>query len=274
MLGSPIAHSKSPALQLAAYGVLGLDWQYSAVEVTDDTLADFVESRDDAWRGLSLTMPLKRDILALLDRRDLLVQTTGSANTVLFRGDGNKRYLHGFNTDVFGITEAFRRQGTTKLGIVQILGGGATAASAIVAAGQLGAHTVHVSVRTPDKATGLLDVGKAAGVTVIIGSLADAPTAAKRPDAVISTIPNGVETGIVFPEDTRSTAVLLDVAYHPWPSALASEWNAAGGAVIGGLDMLVLQALAQVRIFVGGNPASALDKEPVVLAAMFAAVGL
>jgi hypothetical protein len=70
VLGSPIAHSQSPALHTAAYAALGLDWQYDAVEVTGATLADFVASRDASWRGLSLTMPLKRDVLPLL-------QTTG-----------------------------------------------------------------------------------------------------------------------------------------------------------------------------------------------------
>jgi shikimate dehydrogenase len=66
VLGSPIAHSQSPALHTAAYAALGLDWQYDAVEVTGATLANFVASRDASWRGLSLTMPLKRDVLPLL----------------------------------------------------------------------------------------------------------------------------------------------------------------------------------------------------------------
>ena len=106
VLGSPITHSKSPLLHAAAYAELGLDWQYDAIEVTGDTLAEFVSSRGPEWRGLSLTMPLKRDVLPLLDSRDDAVELTGVANTLLF---GAAR--RGFNTDVYGITEAFRANG-------------------------------------------------------------------------------------------------------------------------------------------------------------------
>lgn len=274
VLGSPIVHSKSPALHAAAYAVLGIDWQYDAIEVTGETLADFVESRDDNWRGLSLTMPLKRDVLELLDRRDPLVDQTGSANTVLFRGTGAKRYLHGFNTDVDGIVQAFTRHGHTNLSVVQILGGGATAASALAAVGRLGASRVQLSVRTPAKAEGLIAVGATYGVDVVVGSLADAATALKRPDAVISTLPNGVELDVPFSEQTRRNAVLFDVAYHPWPSTLATKWQAVDGAVIGGLEMLVLQALVQIRIFMHNSPERVLERENEVLAAMRAAVGL
>ena len=63
VLGSPIAHSKSPALHRAAYGALGLDWTYEAVEVRDGALEPFLAGLDASWRGLSLTMPLKREVL-------------------------------------------------------------------------------------------------------------------------------------------------------------------------------------------------------------------
>jgi shikimate dehydrogenase len=68
--------------------------------------------------------------------------------------------------------------------------------------------------------------------------------------------------------------VLFDVAYSPWPTSLASSWYGVGGEVIGGLEMLVLQALVQVRIFVGGHPDLSLEHESEVLAAMRASVGL
>ena len=82
VLGLPIAHSLSPTLHHAAYGVLGLDWQYEAVELGGADLPEFVESRDESWRGLSLTMPLKRDILPILDSTSELALETRSANTV------------------------------------------------------------------------------------------------------------------------------------------------------------------------------------------------
>src|SRR5215213_7988900 len=95
VLGSPISHSKSPALHRAAYARLGLDWQYSAIEMDGAGLAEFLQTRDAAWRGLSLTMPLKQDVLPLLDDLDEIARLTHAANTVLLAG-GVRR---GFNTD-------------------------------------------------------------------------------------------------------------------------------------------------------------------------------
>jgi len=274
VLGSPIAHSASPTLHRAAYAVLGLEWEYESVDVTSAGLADFVTTRDASWRGLSLTMPLKRDILPLLSEVDPLVSVTGSANTVLFGSDGlsgSDGRLAGFNTDVDGIVGAFAARGHDRLGVVQILGGGATAASAIAAAARLSADTVFVSMRSPERADDLRLVGRGSGVDVVIGALSDAAAIETRPDAIISTLPNGAQVDVHFAPETIARAVLFDVAYHPWPSALASVW---GGDVISGLEMLVLQALSQVRIFVAGDPRSVLDDEPTVLAAMYAAVGI
>jgi shikimate dehydrogenase len=255
VLGSPIAHSKSPALHAAAYGALGLDWQYEAIEVTEAELAEFIAGLDETWRGLSLTMPLKRAVLPLLAESDELVERTGVANTVLF--DGGAR---GFNTDVYGITEAFRSNGVESLESVQILGGGATAVSALVAVAELGARKVQFTLRDPSKGVGLELLARSLGVDVGESS---------NPDAVISTLPGHAAHRFEISENVRAAAVLFDVAYDPWPSELAARWT---GQVISGLDMLTLQALAQVRIFVNGSPDAELDNESEVLAAMRRAV--
>ena len=103
VLGKPIAHSLSPALHIAAYQALGLDdWTYQAIECDEAGLAAFVGSRGTDWAGLSLTMPLKRTVLPLLDHVDPLAAATGGANTVVFRPDGR----YGYNTDVRGIVDA------------------------------------------------------------------------------------------------------------------------------------------------------------------------
>jgi shikimate dehydrogenase len=274
VLGRPIAHSQSPLLHAAAYQRLGLAWRYDAIELTTDGLADFIASRGPIWRGLSLTMPLKREVLPLLDYADELVEKTGSANTVLFDQRDGRRWISGFNTDVYGIGEAFRRKGHSGLGSVQILGGGATAASAIAAVASLGATTVLVSVRSPERAARLVGLGAALGTEVSIGRLSDAASPGIAPDAIVSTLPNAVDATIVFDEATRQRAVLFDVAYSPWPTSLASSWYDVGGEVIGGLDMLVLQAMMQVRIFVSGNPDLAVERESEVLASMWESVGL
>ncbi|GAB3797857.1 shikimate dehydrogenase [Humibacter antri] len=288
VLGSPIAHSKSPDLHDAAYRVLGLPWSYERAEIAPDELADFVHDRPDAWRGLSLTMPLKQSVLPLVATLDETARLTGAANTILFDADEHgERILHGFNTDVAGIVRALVAAGTSAARSVLVWGGGATAASAIVASAELGAAEAIVQVREPARAEHLVALGRAVGLRVLIARFSD--RVARRPDLVVSTLPGQAGAGGTAERLVRSSAVeqaaregvlLLDVAYDPWPTRIVAEWNAVANAahtrpnVLSGLAMLVHQALLQVRIFVTGDPEQHLPDEPRVLAAMLAAVGL
>jgi shikimate dehydrogenase len=264
VLGSPIAHSLSPRLHAAAYAQLGLDWTYESVELTGERLPAFLDDCDTAWRGLSLTMPLKRDVVPLLDTVDTTARLTGVVNTVRFDDSGR----HGFNTDVAGIVWAFQQNGVPALSEVAVLGGGATAVSALVAASELGAQSVHFWVRTPAKASALRDVADALDLRILVSAFTDVDSALETPDAVISTLPNGSVVDLLVSREARARAVLFDVAYDPWPTSLATAWAEAGGRSISGLEMLINQALVQVRVFVTGDPDAALDDEDAVLSAM------
>lgn len=271
VLGSPISHSKSPQLHAAAYRVLGLPWSYSAVEVIEGSLGAFLNTCDSSWRGLSLTMPLKREVLPMLASRSRLVETVGAANTVLF-DDGLA--MHGFNTDVAGIVAAFADHGVSALERVQILGGGATAASVLAAAAQLGATQATVMARDPERASAWEQLAARLGIELTIRRLGIADRSLIVPSAVISTLPGSVEHGLVFPEAVRQQAALLDVAYEPWPSSLAAAWAAVGGTVVSGLEMLLHQAIEQVRIFISGQEGGVLPDEHQVVQAMRESVGL
>ena len=276
VLGQPIAHSKSPLLHSAAYAALGLDWRYDRVELSGEGLEHFIRSRDSGWRGLSLTMPLKRDVLPLLDASDPLVSLTGAANTVLFEpgaadSDGlPTRTVRGFNTDVYGVSQALKVAGVGKPRLVHVLGAGATAASIIVAVGELGARSIVILARTPAKAAPLEELGESLGIDVTVRPLDE--TGGEVPDLVASALPGHVEHAPRFPIEVYTGSVLFDVAYDPWPSALATTWLEHGGTVVSGLEMLLHQALAQVRIFVTGSPVTVLPDEDAVFAAMRGAV--
>jgi len=271
VLGSPIEHSKSPLLHAAAYRELGLPWSYSAIEVVEGSLGAFVNTCDANWRGLSLTMPLKREVLPMLASRSELVEAVGAANTVLFDDD---MAMHGFNTDVAGIVGAFADHEVTALESVQILGGGATAASVLAAIAQLGATRASVSVRDPERAGGLEPLASRLGIELTVRRLGVADRSLIVPSAVISTLPGSADHGMVFPEAVREQAVLLDVAYEPWPSVLAAAWTEVGGTVVSGLEMLLHQAIGQVRIFVTGDEGGVLPGEHRVIQAMRGSVGL
>jgi len=270
VLGSPIGHSKSPALHRAAYEKLGLPWEYGTADVTGDGLAAFIDGLGPEWRGLSLTMPLKQSVIPLADELDRLAEQTGVANTVLL-DDGK---LRGFNTDVSGIVWALEAVGLESANFVHILGGGATAASALVAAAELGADRVDIYVRSLERSVWLEPLAHELGLRVRIRPLSQADRSLDIPDLVISTLPGGTTTDALYTDSTRRRSVLLDVSYEPWPSVLAASWQAVGGRVVSGLAMLAHQALLQIRIFVSGDPLEPLDDEDAVLAAMLDAVGI
>jgi shikimate dehydrogenase len=244
VLGSPIAHSLSPALHLAAYADLGLDWGYQAIEVTADGLPDFLRTRDEHWRGLSLTMPLKRAVLPLLDHADAQVQRSGVANTVVL--EGGRRWGH--NTDVPGAVAALRERISGEIATVTVLGGGATATSLALAVADLGATHLTIAARDPRKAraTGE-EVLAPLPVQVDWVLLEEAPQA----DLVVSTVPSGAlaEPGHgALLERLAAAPAVFDVVYDPWPTALS---RAAQGIVVSGLDLLVHQANLQVQLFTG-----------------------
>ncbi len=267
VLGSPIEHSRSPQLHRAAYAVLGLDWQYEAIEVPEQGLAHFLDGLDASWRGLSLTMPLKRAVVALVDTASELVTLTGVANTVLL-AEGRRS---AFNTDVDGIRRALAASGLTAIEGMVILGGGATAVSALVAAQRSGAARVAVVLRDPAKAGELVELGDRLGVSVTRHRLG-AFTPEFLPELVVNTIPAAAVGELPHPAELHS-ALLFEASYEPWPTPLARLWAEAGSTVVPGIDMLIEQALLQVRIFVAGDPDHPLADEPAVLGAMRHAVG-
>jgi shikimate dehydrogenase len=271
--GSPIAHSRSPILHRTAYQLLGLDWEYGSRDVVAADLPAIVSGLDDEWRGLSLTMPLKQVAYEIAGTRDAMAELTGAVNTLRFVGSGTDRTVFGYNTDVAGITRALAAIGVTEAPHVHILGGGATAASAVVAAAELGALSVSILARSPGKSESLIALAHRAGLAVDLARFEDAERL-PQPQLVVSTLPGGSPPPVSYPASVISGAALLDVAYDPWPSELASRWADAAGPVANGLSMLVQQAVVQVRIFAFNDPFQPLEDEETVLAAMLASVGL
>lgn len=280
VLGSPISHSKSPDLHRAAYRAAGLDWTYEAIDVDSAQLPGFLSGLGEDWAGLSLTMPLKETVLDLVDSISATVRATRAANTLVFAAAPGREIYRGtagaseggavaHNTDVDGIVAAIRESTgqSFRPRNVAVLGAGATARSATVAAARLGAEQVRVHARRPAVAeASLADVAAASGVPLAVLPWADAPAAA-RADLVISTVPTGV-TAELAEEISRGRApsgVLLDVVYHPWPSPLAQAWTGANGTAVSGLLMLLHQAAEQVRLMAGINPDTAAMREAVGL---------
>lgn len=268
VLGHPIAHSLSPTLHRAAYQALGLaGWTYDAVDVDEERLPGVFAGLDSSWAGLSLTMPLKRAVRPLLVAESALAAAVGAVNTVLFTEAGPV----GDNTDVGGIRAALDEVGVGEVGRAAVLGGGATATSALAALNLLGCPAPLVHVRRTATAADLAAAAVRLGMRPELRGLD--PQALDRSagaEVVISTLPGTAADGLAEllvermcrPGAGARPPVLLDVVYAPWPTALARRWTASGGIVVGGFAMLLHQAGAQVRLMTG---------RPAPLAAMRAA---
>ncbi len=267
VLGSPIGHSLSPRIHRAAYTVLGLDWRYSAVRCGEAGLGAFLAGRGPEWRGLSLTMPLKEEAFRLATSLDPIARESGVVNTLRHRDDGG---WDGFNTDVAGLAHAIDAANLDAARTV-VLGTGATAVSAVLAARQLGARELHVVGRRPEAAIALAQRFDGSSDMHCAGmGLSDPELREWQPTLTISTLPGPAGTSLDLP-DTLHAAPLFDVAYDPWPSPLARRHERAGGRSLPGTDMLVEQAIVQIRIFSGGDPTIPLAEESAVRAAMRAA---
>ncbi|MGW0906628.1 shikimate dehydrogenase [Streptomyces sp. NPDC002853] len=251
VLGSPIAHSLSPVLHRAAYGELGLaDWTYDLFDVDEAALPGFLDGLGPEWAGLSLTMPLKRAVIPLLDEISETAASVEAVNTVVFTDDGRRV---GDNTDVPGMVAALREHGIEQVESAAILGAGATASSALAALARVCTGEVVAYVRSEARAAEMRQWGERLEVEVRTADWADAERALSAP-LVIATTPAGT-TDVLSAAVPERPTTLFDVLYDPWPTVLAARWSMYGGAVVSGLDLLVHQAVLQVEQMTGRSPA-------------------
>jgi shikimate dehydrogenase len=244
VLGSPIAHSRSPQLHLAAYRALGLeDWSYERIECGAEQLPALVAGFGPEWVGVSVTMPGKFVALACADEATARAELVGSANTLV----PTNRGWRADNTDVDGVTGAVGAMS----GPAVVVGSGGTAPAAVVGLTALGVSGITVAARNPHKAARLVELGTRLGVPTAFCGL-DEPGLAEQTAAaavLISTVPADVAAR--YAPVLAAVPVLLDAIYEPWPTPLAAAVTAAGGRVISGLQMLLHQAFTQVELFTG-----------------------
>ncbi len=246
VLGSPIEHSLSPALHRSAYQHLGLDWTYDAVRVEESGLEELLAGLDQSWRGLSLTMPLKRAVVPLVDSLDRWARLSGVVNTVLLE-PGRRA---GFNTDVPGARAAIEERVEGSVSTALVLGGGATATSVLLALSELGCASAHLLVRDPARAEETVAAVAAhpRAPRLSVGTLASA--GAHDADIVVSTLPGVAQTPALL-ESCAAVPAVFEVVYDPWPTPLAHAAQESGRDLVSGLDLLAHQAVLQVELMTG-----------------------
>ncbi|WP_410579060.1 shikimate dehydrogenase [Amycolatopsis sp. lyj-108] len=254
ILGKPVEHSLSPVLHGAAFRALGLDgWTYERVEMDGPGLPAFVDGLGPEWTGFSVTMPGKRAALEFADEVTPRATAVGAANTLVRRETG---WLADC-TDVDGVTEALRIAGEYSPGEDDaavagvVLGAGGTAAAAVVGLASLGVRTVRLVVRDPARATETVEAAQRAGLDAEVLRWADADFGKLAADSAV--LVNTVPPDAVRPHlaELARIGCVLDVIYHPWPTALAEAVAEQGGRLATGLDMLLHQAFGQSEYFTG-----------------------
>jgi shikimate dehydrogenase len=241
VLGSPISHSLSPALHNAAYKILGVEGQYSAIEMTPDRLAEFISSRDDSWTGFSLTMPLKETVIEIAEEVDPLAVQIGGANTLVRTSQG----WRASTTDVNGFRSALMAHGVSTGDSSLVIGSGATARAAVAALDGAG-RTIYVLHRNSQRCAGIIKAAPLADVHFLDWG-ATLPAA----QVTINTTPAGVADHLVERLPQLPSGLYFESLYNPWPTLMMDTWRNRGGQSIDGLDLLVHQGIDQIALMTG-----------------------
>ena len=240
VLGSPISHSLSPVLHKAAFAFLGIEGDYSAIKVESGALAKCLQTRSSEFDYLSLTMPLKEEVLGLGFDADALTQRIQSGNTLIKRND--KWSIS--STDGSGFVAALEHAGINEIESVLLLGAGGTA-RAVTGSLDSVAKNIHVLGRSSLRQEALESAISHSHFEYHRWS---SDIDFTQYDLVVNTTPAAAADLLASAVNPGIKATLFDVIYKPWPTELAQRWSDCGGTVINGLELLMYQGLDQLAM--------------------------
>jgi shikimate dehydrogenase len=249
VLGWPVAHSRSPAIQNAALEAAGLaaTWHYQLLPVPPDLFDETVRALPHAWfRGVNVTIPHKEAALSLATAASDRARAIGAANTLLFQSDGR---IDADNTDAPALTEALSRHIELRGSSALVLGAGGSARAAVWALKNAGAADVAIWNRTPERAEKL---AASFGARTV-----DKPEASDHVDAIINCTSVGLHDGDelealgIDAEQLRHHRVAVDFVYRSGPTPLLQAARAAGLPTVDGLELLIGQGAIAFELFTG-----------------------
>jgi shikimate dehydrogenase len=247
VIGSPIAHSLSPALHNAAFAAGGVGCHMVALEVPTGSGAAAVSAMHAVGMlGMAVTTPLKSEVAAAVDEVDVAAAALRSVNTVVLRDDGTTL---GASTDGIGFVDSVGAAGFDLAGArVVVLGAGGAARSIVDALGRAGVAEIVIVNRSSGAARA---AARLAG-TARVGDVDDVRGA----DLLVNATSVGMATdeSPLDPALLHAGMVVADIVYHPRATALLGDAAAAGARTIDGLGMLVHQAVHQQRLWTGSSP--------------------
>ena len=254
VLGDPVDHSCSPAMQNAAFAVSGMPHLYLRYRVAAPALAAALsEARALAMGGLNLTVPLKEVALPLMDDLTPEAMRIGAVNTVVFSRGGS---LLGHNTDGLGFLAAVRRLVRVRGARAVVIGAGGSARAVAVALHGAGCRQLVVANRTPSRAAALVEHLQRLGADDVTacplrgltygGALAGA-------DLVVNTTPLGLARGAVAVRHgvAPRSCLFVDLVYGARPTPFLVRAARAGHPTLDGSAMLLHQGALAFETWTG-----------------------
>src|ERR1700722_433658 len=240
--GNPIRSSLSPIMMNTAFRRETVNAVYLALQATK--LSDLLKLvHEIPIQGLSVTMPLKQEILAPLEKTDPLSAKIGACNTVLRAQDGK---LYGFNTDVAGITGPLEKRMSLRGAKILVLGAGGAARAAVFGLRDKGAE-VFILNRTPEAAQKL--ARQSGSKTIKKDAVAKMSF-----DAIVNATPvgmAGIKATPILEAKDLNTKLVFDLVYNPLETPLIRMARQKGIPIVTGVEMFVQQGARQFEIFTG-----------------------
>ena len=262
LLGNPVRHSLSPAMHNAALQVLQLNWSYLPLPCTSQNLKEVLEGlRGVGCHGLNVTIPHKQDVAGLCHELSPLAKRLGAVNTLIPLDSGG---WHGTNTDVEGFLTPLGEPSSWQNCRGVIIGCGGSARAIAAALQGLGLASITVIGRRPDALDEFIQdlQDDDAQLTPCLHSNPMLASLIEQADLVVNTTPVGMAQhgeAQAFPlgeaiwSHLRGSAVLYDLVYTPRPTAWLSWGQSRGHRCIDGLEMLVQQGAASLRLWSDRN---------------------
>ncbi|OJK04718.1 hypothetical protein ASPACDRAFT_74288 [Aspergillus aculeatus ATCC 16872] len=284
LFGTPISQSRSPALHNTLFAQTGLPYEYGRLETSNaEDVKDFIRSPD--FGGASVTIPLKLDIMPLLDEISSDAEIIGAVNTIVpvSAGQDEPARLIGYNTDWQGMTLSLRNAGvygSNGDASAVVIGGGGTARAAIYAIHNMGFSPIYIVGRSPAKLETMVSTFPTSYNIRIVESAESLDTI---PKVAIGTIPadKPIDAGMreilchMFTRAQEADAdiaksmekvprVLVEMAYKPSVTTLMQLASDAGWHTVPGLEVLVGQGWYQFQHWTGISPLYQNAREAVI----------
>lgn len=255
VIGHPVGHSLSPVLHNAAFAAAGLNYVYLAFHVTDVANCLAGMRALPSFRGMSVTIPHKRAVMEHLDAIEPMAEHVGSVNTITNEGGR----LIGSTTDGPGTLRAFADAGVKLDGqrVLFVGSGGAVRAVAFAFAEMTQIEHLTILGRTPERVWEVVeDLRAKTDASILEGGIeADLRPALAAHDIIIQGTPVGMyphsDESCIPAEWLEPRHVVFDMVYRPYKTRLLRDAEAAGCAIIPGLEMLVNQAVLQFERWTG-----------------------